>query len=258
MRKDLKITIKNEEEIALMRQAGKYLGQVYEEISRVIRPGMSTLELNDIGEDLIRQKGCIPECIDYEGFPAAFCISVNNQVVHGIPHKDHFLDEGDIVSVDTVLSYKGYMADAARTYPVGHVIEPFMQFIEDTRKAFYEGVKFAKAGNVVNDISKAIGAYAKAHHYGVVRELGGHGIGKGMHEDPFVPNYNRIFYKGPVLKQGMAICIEPMLNYGKRQVDFLEDGWTVITRDDSFSCHYENTVLITEGEPEILTLEPHA
>lgn len=246
------VTIKSEREIQLMREAGKILGEIYDKIGEQIKPGMSTLEIDQIGEKMILEANCIPECKGYEGFPNAFCVSVNEAVVHGIPNKDFILKEGDIVTLDTVLSHEGYMADAARTFAVGEISEDDRALIDNTRAAFYEGLKHAVAGNHLFEISKAVQDYAEGCGYGVIRDLVGHGIGKDMHEDPEVPNFKPIG-RGMKLRKGMTICIEPMIARGDYEIWVLDDEWTCVTRDGSRAAHHENTVLITDGEPEILT-----
>ena len=195
----------------------------------------------------------MPNFLHYNGYPASICVSVNNEVVHGIPSKDRILEEGDIVSLDAGLIYKGYHSDAARTYPVGKISEEAAQLIEVTRQSFFEGIKYAKEGCHLYDISNAIDAYCKKFGYGVVRDLVGHGIGAMLHEDPQMPNF-RQWKRGIRLKAGMTLAIEPMINMGSYGVEWLDDDWTVVTADGSLSAHYENTVLITQGEPEILTL----
>ena len=248
------ITIKTDEEIDLMRQSGQLLAKVHEELHAAIRPGISTLELDEIGEKTIRALGGIPNCKNYEGFPASVCISVNDEVVHGIPSADRILQEGDIVTFDTGLIYKGYHSDAARTWGVGEISEAAQKLIDATRQSFFEGIKKAKAGNRLHDISRAIDSYIKPYGYGIVRELTGHGIGTSLHEDPIVPNYRK-FTRGVKLRKGMTICVEPMITMGERYVGWLDDDWTVVTVDGSLAAHYENTIAITDGEPEILTLE---
>lgn len=247
------VTIKSEREIELMRESGKILAKVHEELAKEIQPGMSTYQVDKIGEELIRSYGCIPTCLGYGGFPAALCVSVNDEVVHGIPRKDHILDYGDIVSLDFCLSYKGYQTDAARTIAVGEISDDAKQLIEVTRQCFFEGIKYAKEGCHLFDISAAIHDYADRFGYGVVRDLVGHGIGKEMHEDPQIPNF-RQRRRGIKLQAGMTLAIEPMINMGRPDVVWTDDDWTVVTDDGSLSAHYENTVLITKGEPEILTL----
>ncbi|SFU43341.1 type I methionyl aminopeptidase [Butyrivibrio sp. M55] len=247
------ISIKTDEEINLMRQSGHLLAKVHEELHAALRPGISTLELDEIGERTIRALGGIPNCKDYEGFPASVCISVNNEVVHGIPSSERILQEGDIVSFDTGLIYKGFHSDAARTWGVGKISDEAQKLIDVTRESFFEGIKKAKAGNRLHDISAAIDKYIKPHGYGIVRELTGHGIGTSLHEDPMVPNFRKLT-RGVKLQKGMTICVEPMITMGSRKIGWLEDDWTVVTLDGSLAAHYENTIAITDGEPEILTL----
>ncbi|RKM60779.1 type I methionyl aminopeptidase [Butyrivibrio sp. XB500-5] len=247
------ISIKTEQEIDLMRQSGHLLAKVHEELHAALRPGISTYELDEIGEKTIRALGGIPNCKNYEGFPASMCISVNDEVVHGIPSRDRILMEGDIVSFDTGLIYKGYHSDAARTWGVGKISDEAQKLIDVTRESFFEGIKKAKAGNRLYDISAAIDAYIKPHGYGIVRELTGHGIGTSLHEEPTVPNYKQ-WRRGIKLKKGMTICVEPMITMGERYVGWLDDEWTVVTVDGSYAAHYENTIAITDGEPEILTI----
>ncbi|MDO4279258.1 MAG: type I methionyl aminopeptidase [Lachnoclostridium edouardi] len=247
------VSIKSEREIELMREAGRILAVTHEELEKAIKPGMSTWEIDRLGERIIRGYGCIPSFKNYNGYPASICVSVNDQVVHGIPSKNHIIKEGDIVSLDAGVIYKGYHSDAARTHGVGQISQEAKKLIEVTRQSFFEGIKFAKAGNHLNDISAAIQAYAEKFGYGVVRDLVGHGIGTNLHEDPEVPNFSQR-RKGIRLQPGMTLAIEPMINAGRYDVAWLDDDWTVITEDGSLSAHYENTVLITDGEPEILTL----
>ena len=197
----------------------------------------------------------MPNFLNYNGYPASICVSVNDEVVHGIPSKERILMEGDIVSLDAGLIYKGYHSDAARTYPVGEVSQEAKQLIEVTRQSFFEGIKHARAGAHLHDISNAIDAYCSKFGYGVVRDLVGHGIGTSLHEDPQIPNF-RQWRKGIRLQPGMTLAIEPMITLGTYKVGWLDDDWTVVTMDGSPAAHYENTILITEGEPEILTLLP--
>ena len=247
------VTIKSPREIELMREAGRILAKTHEELAKNLRPGMSTWDIDHMGEEIIRSYGCIPSFKNYNGYPASICVSVNDEVVHGIPHKEHFLDEGDIVSLDAGVIYKGYHSDAARTYGIGEIDDDAKKLIEVTRQSFFEGIKFAKAGNHLNDISKAIQAYAESFGYGVVRDLVGHGIGDHLHEEPEIPNFAQK-RKGIRLMPGMTLAIEPMINAGRPDVVWMDDDWTVVTDDGSLSAHYENTILITEGEPEILSL----
>lgn len=247
------ITIKSAREIELMAEAGRILEIVHNELEKALRPGMSTLEIDRLGEEVIRSYGCEPSFLNYNGYPASVCVSVNEEVVHGIPSAKRILREGDIVGLDAGVIYKGYHSDAARTHAVGEISQQAKDLIRVTRECFFEGIKFAKEGNYLFEISSAIDKHAKRHGYGVVKDLCGHGIGAHLHEAPEIPNYemNR---RGVKLRKGMTLAIEPMINIGTWQVDWLDDDWTVVTRDGSLSAHYENTVLITEGEPRLLTL----
>ena len=247
------ITIKSSREIELMTEAGRILEIVHNELGKALRPGMSTKAIDKLGEEVIRSYGCIPSFLDYNGYPASICVSVNDEVVHGIPSEHRIIQEGDIVSLDAGVIYQGYQSDAARTHAVGEISEEAKKLIEVTRESFFEGIKYAREGNHLFDISAAIGKYAEDRGYGVVRDLCGHCIGTALHEAPEIPNYamNR---KGVKLKAGMTLAIEPMINIGGWEVDWMDDDWTVVTRDHSLSAHYENTVLITEGEPKLLTL----
>lgn len=247
------VTIKSEREIDLMRKSCQILAKVHEELKSIIEPGISTYEIDQLGEKLIRGYGCIPNFFNYNGYPASVCVSVNDEVVHGIPRKDRILQEGDIVSLDMGLIYKGYHSDAARTYGVGQISPEAQKLIDETRNSFFEGIKKAKAGNHLHDISNAIDAYISQFGYGIVRDLVGHGIGTALHEDPQIPNFAQR-RRGLKLRAGMTLAIEPMINMGCPDVEWLDDDWTVVSEDGSLSAHYENTVLITDGEPEILTL----
>lgn len=245
------ITIKSEREIDLMRKAGMLVSRMHQFIKLYIKEGITTKELDSLCENFIRSHDAIPTEKGYEGFPASICASVNEEVVHGIPGKRK-LKNGDIITIDVVIGYKGYQGDAAWTYAVGEVDEDKKYLLEHTEKALYEGVKMVKPGNRIGDISYAVQKYAEAHHLGVVRELCGHGIGKEMHEDPEVPNFG-IPHTGPKLKPGMVICIEPMLTFGHRDIYITDDDWTVITQDSSPAAHYEHTILVTKDGYEILT-----
>jgi len=247
------ISIKSEREIQLMRESCKILAKVHDELGKAIKPGMSTKDIDDLGDKLIRSFGCVPNFLDYNGYPASICVSVNEEVVHGIPSKTRILKEGDIVSLDAGLIYKGYHSDAARTYAVGQVSEEVRQLMDVTKQAFFEGIKVAKAGNHLFDISNAIDDYVSQYGYGIVRDLVGHGIGTSLHEDPQIPNFRQP-RRGPKLVPGMTLAVEPMINLGRADVEWLDDDWTVVAEDGLPSAHYENTILITEGEPEILTL----
>ena len=249
----MSVTIKSAREIELMREAGRLLSEVHDELAAFVKPGISTKDIDKLGEKLIRDRGCIPNFLNYNGYPASICVSVNDEVVHGIPNKHRILQDGDIVSLDAGLIYKGYHSDAARTHAVGTISKEAQQLIDVTRQSFFEGIKYAKAGNRLHDISNAIAAYAESFGYGVVRDLVGHGIGTALHEDPQIPNFKQL-RRGMKLMPGMTLAIEPMINAGTWEVCWLDDDWTVVSEDGSLSAHYENTVLITDGEPEILTL----
>mgnify|MGYP003304679837 FL=1 len=249
----MSVTIKSAREIELMREAGRLLAEVHDELAAFVKPGISTKDIDKLGEKLIRDRGCIPNFLNYNGYPASICVSVNDEVVHGIPNKHRILQDGDIVSLDAGLIYKGYHSDAARTHAVGTISKEAQQLIDVTRQSFFEGIKYAKAGNRLHDISNAIAAYAESFGYGVVRDLVGHGIGTALHEDPQIPNFKQL-RRGMKLMPGMTLAIEPMINAGTWEVCWLDDDWTVVSEDGSLSAHYENTVLITDGEPEILTL----
>lgn len=246
------IYIKSKNEINLMRTAGKVIANLFEVLERAIKPGVTTLELDRIAEEFIIKNDCKPAFKGLYGFPASICTSINEEVVHGIPSLRK-LKEGDIISIDLGATYKGYNADAARTFPVGEISEEAQKLIEVTKNSFFEGIKYAKEGNRLSDISHAIQTYVERHGFSVVREYVGHGIGIKMHEDPHIPNFGPPG-RGPRLKRGMCLAIEPMVNAGHYTVRTLEDNWTVVTVDGSLSAHYENTIVITEGDPEILTI----
>ena len=247
------VSIKSKREIELMRESCRLLSLVHKAMEEAIKPGISTLDIDRLGEKMIRDLGCIPNFKNYHGYPASICVSVNDEVVHGIPSKHRILQEGDIVSLDAGLIYKGYHSDAARTHAVGKISPEAQKLIDVTRQSFFEGIKMAKAGNHLHDISNAIDAYVSQYGYGIVRDLVGHGIGTQLHEDPQIPNFAQK-KRGLRLEPGMTLAIEPMINMGRADVEWLDDDWTVVTEDGSLSAHYENTILITEGEPEILTL----
>lgn len=245
------ITIKSEREIELMREAGKMVSMTHQYLKNFIKPGITTKELDRLAEEYIRKMGGVPTCKGYEGFPATLCTSVNDTVVHGIPN-NYKLKDGDIITIDMVIGYKGYQGDAAWTYAVGEINDDKKYLMEHTEKALYEGVKQVKPGNRIGDISNAVEEYANKHHLGVVKELCGHGIGREMHEDPEVPNYGTKG-TGPKLREGMVICIEPMLNLGTADIYMLDDEWTIKTDDGKPAAHYEHTILVTKDGYEILT-----
>ena len=248
------VSIKSAREIELMRESCKLLADVFYNLEQAIKPGISTMEINELGDKLIRAHGCVPNFLNYNGYPASICTSVNEEVVHGIPKKSTILKEGDIISLDAGLIYKGYHSDMARTFPVGKVSEEATLLMERTKQSFFEGIKMAKNGNHLHDISNAIASYISQFGYGIVRDLVGHGIGTHLHEDPQVPNY-AMKKRGIRLCAGMTLAVEPMINLGTGDVNWLDDDWTVASADHSISAHYENTILIMpDGEPDILTL----
>ena len=254
------IDIKSKREIELMREACRVTALVHKAIEEAIRPGISTLELDQIAEKVIRENGGIPAEKGYPSydksipdFPASICASVNDEVIHGIPSSRVILKEGDVISIDLVVYKDGFNGDAARTYIVGKGSKEDERLLKVTKQAFFEGIKFAKKGYRIGDISHAIGEYVESNGFSVVKEFQGHGIGRSMHEDPGIPNYGKAG-KGPRLEPGMTLAIEPMVIAGKPEILELDDGWTIVTEDGSNSAHYENTILITEKEPEVLTL----
>lgn len=247
------ILIKTDNEIEYMRQAGKIVGDTLLKLEEVIKPGITTAELDRIAEEYIVKQGAKPSFKGYCGFPASICASVNEEVVHGIPSNSVVLQEGDIISIDCGAILNGFHGDAARTFPVGRISDEANRLIEVTKESFFRGVKNAVIGNRLTDISAEIQKYAESFGYSLVREYVGHGIGKDMHEDPEVPNFGRPG-RGPKLCKGMVLAIEPMVNMGKYHVRVEPNNWTVVTEDGSLSAHYENTVAILENGPEILTL----
>ena len=248
------ITCKSPREIELMRHAGCVVDEVFKTLKAMLVPGVTTKELDDKALEVITSRDCIASSKGYYGYPGAICISVNDTLIHGIPSDKIILREGDIVSLDVVVSYQGYHADATRTYPVGIISERAQRLIDVTRESFYEALKVIRPGAHVGDISEVIQKYNESHGYSLTREYTGHGIGKSMHEDPSVPNVGKAG-SGPILMEGMTIAIEPMVNEGKSATRVLPDGWTVKTRDGKLSCHYENTVLVTKDGYDILTIQ---
>lgn len=243
-----------------MREACKIASLTQKKVEELIKPGISTIELDRTAENFIKSQNAIPAQKNYphpeagmNPFPATLCISINDEVIHGIPSKKTILKEGDIVSVDLVVLKNGFHGDCARTYIVGKASNEAKRLVDITKQAFFEGIKFAKKGNRIGDISNKIGEYINKNGYSVVKEFQGHGIGRQMHEDPGIPNYGKAG-KGIRLEPGMTLAIEPMVIMGKPGIYELEDGWTIVTEDGSLSAHYENTILITEKEPEILTI----
>ena len=254
------VTIKSKKEIELMREACKVVALTHQAIEKAIKPGMTTAELDKIAENTMKKYGAIsaekgynPGIKGVPSYPAATCISINDEVIHGIPSNKRIIQDGDIVSVDLVALKNGFNGDAARTYLVGNVSKDAKRLVEVTKQAFFEGIKYAKKGNRIGDVSHAIGEYVKSQGYSVVREFEGHGIGRNMHEAPEIPNFGKAG-RGIRLEPGMTLAIEPMVIQGKPNILELDDGWTIITEDGSLAAHYENTILITENEPEVLTI----
>ncbi len=254
------VSIKSKKEIEKMREACRVANFAQKAVEAAIRPGISTYELDKIAEKTMRDNGAIPAEKGYPSgvkgvpaFPGSICASINDVVIHGIPSKRDVLKEGDIISVDLVAYKDGFNGDCARTYYVGKVSDEAKRLVEATKQAFYEGIKFAKKGNRLGDVCHAIGEYVESQGFSVVREFQGHGIGESMHEDPGIPNYGKAG-RGIRLEPGMTLAIEPMVIMGKPGILELDDGWTIISEDGTLAAHYENTILITENEPEILTL----
>lgn len=245
------ISIKTPREIELMRVAGEIVGDTHRYLIPYLKPGITTKKIDSLAREYIIKRGAFPSCYHYEGYPANICISINEEVVHGIA-SNRKLREGDIVTLDICACYKGYHGDSAWTYAIGHISDEKKHLMKHTEAALYEGLKQVKEGAHIGDIGNAIETYALAHHLGVVKELVGHGVGNQLHEDPDVPNYGKKG-TGPILKKGMVIAIEPMLNAGTADIYLLDDDWTVITADDKPSAHFEHTVLVTENGYEILT-----
>lgn len=247
------IVIKSSREIAIMRKAGKITAAARALARDMVKPGVTTGEIDKAVYDLIVKNGAVPSFLHYNGFPASACISVNDQVIHGIPGS-RILQEGDIVSLDLGACYQGYHGDCADTFPVGQVSDEAKRLIEVTRQSFFEGIQYARHGNRIADISRAIQEYAESNGFSIVRDYVGHGVGARLHEEPEVPNY--VTHRGsPRLMKGMTIAVEPMVNAGTWRVRQLDDGWTVVTADGALSAHYENSILITDGQAEILTVE---
>lgn len=246
------ITIKSEREIALMREAGEIVAKAHEAVRLAIKPGVSTKDLDKIAYDVITSYGATPSFLNYEGYPASICASINEVVIHGIPSGHIILKDGDIISIDIGACYKGYHGDCAKTHCCGNVSEERRKLIEVTKQSLFEGLKFARPNNRLSDISHAIELYAKSFGYGIVRDFTGHGVGKHLHEDPAVPNYGEAGH-GPILRKGMTLAIEPMINLGTYRVKILGDGWTTVTADHKASAHYEHSIVITDDGYEILT-----
>ncbi len=247
------IVIKSDHEIELLKIAGKIVYQTHQYLKPFIKEGITTEKLDKLAEDFIRSKGATPSCKGYNGFPATLCISINDEVVHGIPGKRK-LKNGDIVTLDICACYKGYHGDSAWTYKVGEVSSEVAALMDETKEALFAGLAQVKPGNRIGDISNAVEQVANKYHLGVVRELCGHGVGHHLHEDPDIPNYGRP-HTGPLIKEGMVFAVEPMLNLGSREVCMLDDGWTIVTYDEKPSAHFEHTVVVTKDGYEILTGE---
>lgn len=253
------VIIKTEQEIKAMRVAGKRHAEILEKLAQIVRPGVSTAQLDEVAEKMIREYGDTPAFLGYKPdgaklpFPASLCVSINDEVVHGIPAKDRILKEGDIVSLDLGLKHDGVFTDSAITVPVGKISHELNELLMVTKEALRVGIEAAKTGNTTGDIGHAIESFINKR-YGIVEGFSGHGVGRKIHEDPYVPNYGKPG-TGEVLRPGMTIAIEPMLNLGKKQVEMLDDGYTIVTKDGTPSAHFEHTILITENGPEVLTVK---
>ena len=246
------VTRKSNREVELMRIAGRIVALAHKAVSKAIKPGVTTKQLDDLVEKVIRDEGAKPSFLNYSGFPASACVSINEEVVHGIPSPHRVLRSGDIVSVDIGAVYKGYHGDSAWTYPCGEISEDAKKLLEGTEASLFAGLEYAKANNHLSDISHHVQKKAESLGYSVVREFVGHGVGSKLHEDPQIPNYG-LPHRGLILKPGMTLAIEPMINIGNKEVKVLKDGWTTITRDKSLSAHFEHSILITKDGYEILT-----
>ncbi len=246
------IIIKKPEQIELMRKAGRITAEALLVAEEAVRPGVSTKEVDRKVRHFIERCGAVPSFLNYNGFPGSACISLNNEVIHGIPSDRVIIKEGDIVKVDVGARYRGYNGDSARTYAVGKVSDEALRLMSVTKQSFYEAIKLAKAGNRVGDIGHAVESFVISNGFSVVKDYVGHGVGAALHEDPSVPNYGNAG-RGPRLYAGMTLAIEPMVNAGNYEVRTLRNGWTVVTLDGSLSCHYENTIAVTDSDPIILT-----
>jgi|SRR6056297_60648 len=246
------IILKSPREINLMRDANKIVAETHEYLAEKIKPGISTADINKLADEFIRDKNAIPSFKDYQGFPAAVCVSINEEVVHGIPDERRILNSGDIVSIDIGTLYQGFNGDAARTIAVGDVDDEVQRLLDVTEKSLMLGIEQAVKGNRLTDISNSVQKHVEGNGFAVVRDYVGHGIGRDMHEDPQIPNFGPPG-RGPILKTGMTLAIEPMVNIGGHEVETLDDGWTVVTKDKSFSAHFEHTIAITDDKPEILS-----
>lgn len=247
------IIIKSQQEIEIMRESGLITAKILRDLEKLIKPGMSTKDIDIFVEETILSNKMIPSFKGYNGFPASACVSINEELVHGIPNSKRLLKEGDIVSVDVGCTHRGYVSDAARTYAVGQIDTEAQRLLDVTKESFFKGLEFCKLECRLSDISHAIQVCVEAEGFSPVRDFVGHGIGRSMHEEPQIPNYGKPG-RGPRLAKGMVFAIEPMINQGTYEVETLEDNWTVVTKDRKLSAHYENTVVITDGEPILLTL----
>ncbi|MEG0662547.1 MAG: type I methionyl aminopeptidase [Anaerovoracaceae bacterium] len=247
------IIIKSKQEIEIMRQSGKVTAYILKELEDFIKPGISTMDIDRHVSKIIRENNMVPTFLGYQGYPASICASVNEEVVHGIPSNKKILKEGDIISIDVGSTYNGYVSDAARTYPVGKISEDAQKIIDAAKAGFFAGLEFCKEGYRLSDISNAIQQKVEGEGFGVIRDLVGHGVGRNMHEEPQIPNYGKSG-RGPRLARGMVFAIEPMITQGSYHIETLGDNWTIVTADGKLAAHYENTVVITDGEPELLTL----
>lgn len=247
------VYLKSAREIALMKKAGHAVGEAFRVIGEVIKPGMSTMDIDAIVDKVFRENGCTSAEKGYYGYPANACVSVNEELVHGIPSHRKILKEGDIVSVDLVANYQGYMADACRTFAVGKLSDRAERLVKVTKEAFIEGFKQVVIGNTIGDISHAVQAYVEKHGYNVTRDYTGHSIGTHMHEDPTIPNYGKAG-TGMRIEAGMTLCIEPMVLEGKKDIRVMPDGWTAVSRDKKLTAHYENTIVVTSDKVEIITM----
>ena len=248
------IVIKSKREIELMREPCRVTAELLADLEDFVKPGLSTMDINDFVEKRITGYKMTPTFKGYGGFPAAACVSVNEEIIHGIPHKSRILHEGDIVSVDVGATWKGYNSDAARTYAVGEISDEDQKLIDVTRQSFFEGIKYAMEGYRIGDIGHAVQTYAESFGMGVIRDYTGHGTGTKLHEDPYIPNYGKAG-KGTRIERGMTLAIEPMISLGSYEVRVLGNDWTVVMADGRRCAHYENTILVTDGDPEILTLQ---
>ena len=248
------IYLRKQNEIELMKITGKVTGRILHDLAEFVKPGISTMDVNKFVEDQIFAEGMTPTFLGYNGFPAGACISINDEIVHGIPDEKRILEEGDIVSIDIGATYKGYISDAARTYPVGEISAEARRLIDVCEKSFFAGLKCCTENNKLSDIGNAVQETAENAGYSVVRDFVGHGVGTSLHEDPQIPNYGNPG-RGPKLIRGMALAIEPMINEGSYDTEIQLNNWTAVTVDGKLSAHYENTVVITEGKPEVITLD---